>query len=291
MTKARIGKLSIFLMLSGPLSAELVAIDDQALSDFSGQAIIAVDNYQVVQANALNTEFTRITLGSKVETNATIDKLEVGKYDRTGSSSDADIDIDNLRLGYIDPVTYEYVPFVIDNPYMEFGFTELNGVKTIAGIRIGAGSVAGVLTANINALTGNLELLIDHDNDVATAPLSAQLLDSTGAATNIRATHVGLPGDCTSDCISLTNLASLNINDGGTAGDMFLSYQNIDMSWATTLNDGSIDTNRLIETVPGAFFNLPTGMTTTTGALIGVPGVGGNIESTRYIDSALGLFP
>ncbi|GLQ32446.1 hypothetical protein [Litoribrevibacter albus] len=273
------------------LHAELVPVDDSELAAFAGQAMISIEDYDVVQADATTNEFFRVTLGATIETNATIDNLELGTYDRAGYSSASDIDIDNLRLGYIDPDTYEYVPFVITDPYMEFAFSESNGVRDVVGLRIGAGSVSGALTANINSLTGNFEIMIDHDGNPDTAAIPAQLLDSTGAATNIRATHLGEAGDCSANCISLNNLATLNINDSTTAGDMFLSYQNIDIGWAKTLNDGSIDVNSLIETTQGAFFNLPTGMTSTTDALIGVPGVGGNIESTRYTDAALGLFP
>lgn len=273
------------------LHAELVLVDDSELASFAGQAMISIEDYDVVQADATTNEFFRVTLGATIETNATIDNLELGTYDRAGYSSASDIDIDNLRLGYIDPDTYEYVPFVITDPYMEFAFSESNGVRDVVGLRIGAGSVSGALTANINSLTGNFEIMIDHDGNPDTAAIPAQLLDSTGAATNIRATHLGEAGDCSANCISLNNLATLNINDSTTAGDMFLSYQNIDIGWAKTLNDGSIDVNSLIETTQGAFFNLPTGMTSTTDALIGVPGVGGNIESTRYTDAALGLFP
>jgi len=281
------------LVLTSHVQAELVPVDDMELADYSGQAILAIDDYQVVQSDSSTTEFLRVTLGSVIETNATFDKVELGKYDRAGSAAAADIDIDNLSLGYIDPDTYEYVPFVITDPYMEFAFSDNAGVREVVGMRIGAGSASGTLTANINSLTGNFELLIDHDNDggATTPAVAAQLLDSTGAATNIRATHVGVAGDCTSNCVALNNLASLNINDSAAVGDMFLSYQNIDMAWAKTLNDGTIDANSLIETVQGAFINLPTGMTTTSDALIGVPGAGGNIQSTRYTDAALGLFP
>jgi len=281
------------LVLTSHVQAELVPVDDLELADYSGQAILAIDDYQVVQADSSTTEFLRVTLGSVIETNATFDKVELGKYDRAGSAAAADIDIDNLSLGYIDPDTFDYVPFVITDPYMEFAFSDNAGVREVVGMRIGAGSASGTLTANINSLTGNFELLIDHDNDggASTPAVAAQLLDSTGAATNIRATHVGVAGDCTSNCVALNNLASLNINDSAAVGDMFLSYQNIDMAWAKTLNDGTIDANSLIETVQGAFINLPTGMTETSDALIGVPGAGGNIQSSRYTDAALGLFP
>ncbi|MFC3153157.1 hypothetical protein ACFOEK_19115 [Litoribrevibacter euphylliae] len=293
MARLTVAGLSVLLINLFSLSAQadLVPVTDEDLASYSGQAIIAIDDYEVVQADSSTNEFLRVTLGSTIETNATIDKVQLGTYDRAGYSATSDIDIDNLSLGYIDPDTYEYVPFVITDPYMEFAFSDNVGVREVVGMRIGAGSASGALTANINSLTGNFELMIDHDGDPDTAAVAAQLLDSTGTATNIRATHLGEAGDCSSNCISLNNLATLNINDSATAGDMFLSYQNIDIGWAKTLNDGSIDVNSLIETTQGAFFNLPTGMTSTTDALVGVPGVGGNIESTRYTDAALGLFP
>ena len=272
--------------------AELVPVEDSDLANYSGQAMIGIDEYQVVQDNASTTDFMRITLGSTIETNTTIANLELGTYDRAGYSAASDIDIDDLRLGHIDADTGEFVPFVIEDPYMEFAFSETNSVRDVVGIRIGAGKATGSFTANINSLTGNFEMLIDHDNDVNTAPVAAQLLDSSGAATNIRATNVGVAGDCSTNCISLNNLATLNIDDSGSSSDMFLSYQNIDLKWASTLNDTStIDTSTLINTTQGAFINLPTNMTTTTDALIGISGQNGNILPTRYTDAALGLFP
>jgi hypothetical protein len=293
MNRALLASLSALLacVYVVPATAELVPVDDVELASYSGQAIIAIDEYDVVQADSSTNNFLRVTLGADIETNTTIDKVQLGTYDRAGYASASDIDIDNLSLGYIDPDTYEYVPFEIKDPYMEFAFSDNGGVREVVGMRFGAGSVSGGLTATINSLTGNFEIMIDHDNDPNTAPQPAQLLDSTGAATDIRATHLGIAGDCSSNCISLNNLATLNINDSTAAGDMFVSYQNIDLGWAKTLNDGTIDVNSLIETSQGAFLNLPTGITTTTDALIGVPGAGGNIKPTRYTDAALGLFP
>lgn len=284
--------LVLSLTVASTTLAELVPVEDSELANFSGQAMIGIDDYQVVQDDSSSVDFMRVTLGSTIETNTTIDNLELGTMDRAGYSAASDIDIDNLRLGHIDPNTGEYVPFVLKNPYMEFAFAEDgNGVREAVGIRVGAGESSGSLTANINALTGNFEIMLDHDNDPGTAPVAAQLLDSTGAATNIRATNIGVAGDCSSNCISLNNLATVNIDDSASVSDMFLSYQNIDLKWASTLNDTSaIDTNSLIKTTQGAFINLPTNLTTTTDALVGIPGAGGNILPTRYTDAALGLF-
>jgi hypothetical protein len=273
------------LAVSASSYAELKPMADDELASYTGQAIFAIDEYQVTQADTSNVDFMRVTYGADIETNLTVDKIELGKYDRAGYTAAADIDIDNLSLGHIDATTKEYVPFQATDPYMEFAFSTNNGVREVVGFRMGFGSAQGSMTADINTLTGNVGIEIDDGTGTVAA---GQLLDATGAASNIRATNIGLAGDCSANCVALSDMATLQIgeldptNGVQAAQDMFLSYQNIDLEWAKSVNDPS----QTINALQGAFINLPTSMSVTTGVLTDPA----RIEATRYTDASLGLF-
>jgi hypothetical protein len=127
-------------------------------------------------------EFTRVNLGLDIETMATADELRVGEFDRTlyedgtvpatdrdGNTYDldgdgiadvlpADIMIDNFALGrvknYQDAVNASLDPFKIRNPYIELAYKVENGVRTIAGVRLGFEKGQGYLSGDIQSLTG-----------------------------------------------------------------------------------------------------------------------------------------
>lgn len=273
------------MMCSLSSYADLRSIPDDDLSQYSGQAVFAIDEYQVVQSDASNVDFMRLTYGAEIDVNLTVDKVELGKYDRAGYTAEADIDIDDFSLGHIDPVTKEYVPFAVTDPYIEFAFSNDSGVRDIIGFRIGFGSAEGSLTADINVLTGNVGVKLD---DGSGAVSEAQLLDMTGSATQVRATHIGLEGDCSANCAELSDVSTLQIgeldptNGAQASQDMFLSYQNIDLDWAKSVNNPS----QTVNTLQGAYINLPTSMSVTTGVLTDPA----RVQATRYTDASLGLF-
>ena len=211
----------------------MTPLTDADLSDVTGQSFIEIDSFVHNQ-----TEFTRIGLGARIELQATAQKLSLGEY-----NGGADIDIDNFSLGYIENHAFysanpsavrqykdigsktpygdgEIVPFTIENPFLEFAYDLVT--NEIVGIRLSFGEAMGMLSGQINALSGNVDVKItatgdqlvhaqkvpDYDSawdnlifSVAQAALNdnpvqadAYLVDpATGNPNNYRATHIGLP--------------------------------------------------------------------------------------------------
>ncbi|OQX35138.1 MAG: hypothetical protein B0D91_11375 [Oceanospirillales bacterium LUC14_002_19_P2] len=144
-----------FLLLSmhaAVLHAALAPIQDDELSDITGQAFIKMETDQIG-----STEYTRVNLGVSVATQTNIDKLTLGQYDRAGEvAGSADIDIDHFSLGTVDD-DGNVVPFYIKDPYLKFAY---EGDKMV-GFRIGFNEAKGYLGGTINTLTGNVPVLIE----------------------------------------------------------------------------------------------------------------------------------
>ncbi|MDZ7889641.1 MAG: hypothetical protein U5M72_10510 [Pseudomonas sp.] len=110
-----------------------------------------------------------------------IDKLRLGNFARTGSSNPsnlgtvsnqaADIAIDNFALGRVDNAggaNAQIVPFEIRDPYIELAFKNNgNGVREIAGVRLGFGRARGDLSGDIHSLTGTMEGYINGPASIA----------------------------------------------------------------------------------------------------------------------------
>ena len=171
------------VLVSANALAELKPIDDREMSDITGQAFFSID--KTVNPSDSNISYTRLNMGMDIDIQSNIDKLELGRYDRidneTGQqeSQAADIIIENMSLGYIydeqyhidNPnvprpkhyddngqlITYkdgDIVPFKIEDPFIEFAF---EGDKII-GSRIGFGKAQGLLSGDIQSLTGNVDI-------------------------------------------------------------------------------------------------------------------------------------
>lgn len=150
------------LICSGWLSvnlahAKLEALDDEALSDVTGQAFI---NLTTDSANGI--DYTRVNFGLKVETVMNMKKLELGRYDRSGElSGTSDILIDNFALGSVNDATGAVNPFLINNPFIELAYS---GDKVV-GVRIGFGESKGTLSGDIQRLTGSVPVHIQGTAD------------------------------------------------------------------------------------------------------------------------------
>ncbi|GLQ32390.1 hypothetical protein [Litoribrevibacter albus] len=172
-----------------PLShAELVPMDDGLLSEYTGQAFITIDNYNVTQTTAgfsgqpeeIDTEFYRINIGADMETHLSIDNLELGKFDRYENGepcpasgcdpsrlqevNDADISVKDFALGHYEKLSDGSVidhPFKTVNPFLEFAFENRpDGTREVIGFRIGFEQAGGVFSGDIQSLTGNIDVLI-----------------------------------------------------------------------------------------------------------------------------------
>lgn len=70
--------------------AEMTSISDDELSGHHGQALFRLDETNgVAQPDGTAMDFTRLTLGLKIEQNVTIDKIVAGRFYRPGGETDA----------------------------------------------------------------------------------------------------------------------------------------------------------------------------------------------------------
>jgi hypothetical protein len=89
--------------------AELTPLDDNELSDYSGQAFITIDEPDPVVQDTTTYKYTRINLGMDIEAILNVDELVLGRYDdeRDITGAGADIDMRNVALGkYFNPHDY-----------------------------------------------------------------------------------------------------------------------------------------------------------------------------------------
>ena len=163
-------------LLSASASAELRPLDDGELSAVAGQGLINLDALTYG-----GYEYTRLNIGGDMKLLTNIDKLRLGNFARTGSSNpsnlgtvsnqSADIAIDNFALGRVDNAggaNAQIVPFEIRDPYIELAFKNNgNGVREIAGVRLGFGRARGDLSGDIHSLTGTMEGYINGPASIA----------------------------------------------------------------------------------------------------------------------------
>ncbi|MBL4798014.1 MAG: hypothetical protein JKY50_11415 [Oleispira sp.] len=202
----------LFIFIPPLLQAQLVPIDERELSDMTGQAFMNIDTSS---ANGL--DFTKLTLGLDVKTLLTSDMLELGNYTRNGTPG-SDIKITDFALGSIDS-NGKIVPFEIKDPFIELAFEDNAGKQDLVGIRLGFGGAKGVLSGQIQSLTGNINIdirdtaagLSNADNGLAdltaallgNSPIEADavLVNSDGTPNNIRATEIGIVNGETFDIV------------------------------------------------------------------------------------------
>jgi len=269
------------------VQADLKPISDEILGDVTGQAFMQVENIP-----GLDHQFTRMTLGMDVETRVNMDDIKAGQTDTGVDFAATDVAFghisrDAARVQY-NGKTYavgESVPFEAVQPYIELAEVD----NQLAGFRMGFKQARGVVSSNTTSFSGDIGLqLKDADGAIS----SATLFGADNAATNYRATQIGMDdgtGVCTpgANCASLSQLRSLTVgeeNVDGTTGftdDFFISFQRENVGW------NSPDGSNVINAGKGVFINLPTSMTIDMSTLTGV---GVPRERTHYIDRGTGIF-
>lgn len=274
------------VMVSASAVAEMEPMSEKEMGSVTGQAMLGLDVNQTTQA-----DFTRYTIGSRSELQMNMQELALGE-----TSSGTDVQVDNLSLGHIartdgtqfDGNTYsanDIVPFVGLDPYLELAENGGN----VVGFRMGFTEARGTLSGKFGTLSGQLGIeLEDSSGNVQ----QGQLLDSSGAATNKRATHFGLAGsDCSTqtDCAPLSAIQTLEVGERDADGnavftnDFFISFQNQALDWETPG-----DATGTVSTDSGVFINIPTAMRLDLQSLQNdtvVPR-----QRTEYIDRGQGLF-
>lgn len=222
---------AVFLLAASLLAtgaqAQMQALDDAELSTITGQAFINL----TTDANA-GINYTRVNFGVDVDTQLNIKKLQLGQYDRAGEAAgSSDILINNFALGTVN-ADNTINPFKVSNPFVEFAYSG----NQVVGVRIGFGEAKGILSGDIQSLTGNIPVHIKGSANAvyanaawwqqallgaggiyktSTLEADANLVDSSGRADPTRSSSAGVVnGDglkCTSGCLPGISDAALAI--------------------------------------------------------------------------------
>lgn len=148
-------------LLVGTSTAAMKPLNDDELAAVSGQALISLDalTYGGYQ-------YTRINFGADLDVLLNMDELRLGDFDRTGipglaSNQSADILINNFALGRVrnsNSASAIIEPFKVQDPYLEFAFkVNAQGVREVAGMRLGFGRSMGYLSGDILSMTGKMQ--------------------------------------------------------------------------------------------------------------------------------------
>lgn len=148
-------------LVAGTSAAALKPLNDAELSAVSGQALISLDALTYA-----GYQYTRINFGAEIDVLLNMDELRLGDFDRSGipglaSNQSADILINNFALGRVrnnDSSAAAIEPFKIQDPYLEFAFkVNDQGIREVAGVRLGFGRSMGHLSGDILSLTGKMQ--------------------------------------------------------------------------------------------------------------------------------------
>lgn len=211
---------AVFLLAASLLAtsaqAQMQALDDAELSTITGQAFINL----TTDANA-GINYTRVNFGVDVDTQLNIKKLQLGQYNRAGEAAgSSDILINNFALGTVN-ADNTINPFKVSNPFVEFAYSG----NQVVGVRIGFGEAKGILSGDIQSLTGNIPVHIKGTGEAiynkadvgqrlalflagvyrsSTVEADANLVSSGGTADPVRGTMAGIKNgeglNCTAGC-------------------------------------------------------------------------------------------
>jgi hypothetical protein len=232
----------MLLMLSAPVWANLEPLTEQELAASFGQAIFELNEQLVNQGNGSQLNMTRLTMGARVEINANVAELSLGRYWRpegtncsggpggdkvcynnivpesyddninwactakpcgsVGLPDDAykssafthdtdgaisffdfpggyqpdggvDIKLRDVTLGQVRDKgngQYELLPFVQENPYIEFAFDETGASRKLVGFRIGAEDAFGYQGNIIDVISGFIRPNIEAELKLGALP-------------------------------------------------------------------------------------------------------------------------
>jgi|GEM_PF-6060852 len=133
----------LLLLFSSWSAAALSPLDEEAMSDISGQALLDIDKYDYMGNN-----FYKIIMNSNVTTSLNMENLTL----RDGSGN-KQIDIDNLSINGGDSSNGNAAVSSarIENPFVEFAFdgsiaADNANNRKIVGVRFGAESITGFMS-------------------------------------------------------------------------------------------------------------------------------------------------
>lgn len=186
--------MTILLTLPG-LATAMDELEDNDLATVTGQAIFKIQdfkNYRQYSGGTL--DFTRLTLGAKIEINMNIQEVKLGTYarpagincreggrfcyspdgwncssnpcglDTTNAANtmpDSDIAIRELTLGTVNDSNGQLTDFVVENPFLEFAFDGTGANRKFVGMRIGYMKANGTMGNIIDVLSGAIAPAVD----------------------------------------------------------------------------------------------------------------------------------
>ena len=194
---------------AAPACAQGKPMDDAALSDTWGQALLdltntTLDGYQ----------FSRLTFNADIALSASLSGLKLGTKD--GSS---DIDISTLNFGRSD-LGDAGRTVAITNPYFEWVYSGDAGSanRQVVGMRIGFGGISGDVGLLMNTVSGSLSV------NTASGTVSGTGSQLTSLA--------GCAGACS---VALGSIGGVTAGDAnGASRDFFLSVLKSALTYPTT---------------------------------------------------------
>jgi hypothetical protein len=209
-------------MLGGftPAHAVGVPMDDAALSDTWGQALLDLTN------TSLNGyDFSRLTLNADISMSMTLTGLKLGTYDyaaRNGTGSD--IDISTLSFGRSDLGDSKRT-VAITNPYFEWVYagSATTADRQVVGMRLGFGGISGDIGLAMNTVSGALTIHTDSG-----------VVSSAGDTVLNGKRWDGLAG-CATCTTALSQIGGVTAGDAnGASRDFFLSVLKTALTYPTT---------------------------------------------------------
>ena len=145
------------------VSAEVVPLDEEDLSEVWGQALLEFHNSSVT-----GYDFSRMTFNADIDISANIGDLGVGLFG-TGNIEPLEgagvaIDIGSVQLGRSDASESQRLVY-LNNPYVEFAYSNVDSDTTrrLVGMRVGFEGVSGQIGVALKTLSGSL--LVDLGNE------------------------------------------------------------------------------------------------------------------------------
>ena len=187
-----------------PACAQGKPMDDAALSDTWGQALIDLTN-----TVADGYEFSRLTFNADISLSASLSGLKLG----TNASGVSNIDISTINFGRSDS-TEAARTVSIANPYFEWVYSGDVGSanRQVVGMRLGFSSISGDVGLLMNTVSGSLSISTAAGTISGTGSSLTSLTGSSGA-------------------VALSSVGGVTAAD---SRDFFVSILKSALTWPTT---------------------------------------------------------
>jgi hypothetical protein len=170
-------------MLGGvtPAHAVGVPMDDAALSDTWGQALLDLTN-----TSQGGYDFSRLTLNADISLSMNLTGLQLG----TQANGTSDINISTLNFGRSDLGDAARTVAITD-PYFEWVYSGTAGSanRQVIGMRVGFGGISGDVGLQMNTVSGSLAITTPSGSATSNASQATSL--SCGASCTIALNQIG----------------------------------------------------------------------------------------------------